>query len=550
MLKMMHHVKRDIFESKAANGICARTLTLTNLRLAHTDPTLASKLWEISCQGGRVESVRELSSLRAVDEDQFNLFDAQGSIMLPSLCHAHIHLDKCFILDQCSDLITGNFEEALKVTGDAKATFSANREDLYLRGERLIRESIEAGVTSMRAHVEVDSLVGFACLNVALTLRYTYRSVCHIQISVFAQEPLFTASGDTEPGRNYDLLKEAAQRDGVSCVGSAPYVEPSTEQAKLNIKLILDIAGRWGYHADFHLDYNLDPTSEPLTYEVISQARKHSRHWTPTVGVPKAGITISHATRLQLFTPAQWHDLVDAIDGLPITFVGLPQSDMYMQGRSDRDKLLGPPRSTLRVPYIAEKYGLQVAMAVNNIENAFTPQGSSDPLSLCPLAVGLFQAATPKAIRTLARSVTLTAKHAIGIESQRGLFPMRGDPADFVIVHGNENLRSVVLNPGYDRTTVLGGVVVSRRRAQRWMAAIDRQMTEIALPWHRRVKWRYLLCPPWFAYKWAKSQHMVPNRVVPVHTRSDADAETVYMPTHLIGPVGAGPKLPRSSELK
>ena len=55
-------------------------------------------------------------------------------------------------------------------------------EDLYRRGERVIRESIGCGVTSMRAHVEVDSIVGFACLDVAEALRDKYKMICEVQI--------------------------------------------------------------------------------------------------------------------------------------------------------------------------------------------------------------------------------------------------------------------------------------------------------------------------------------------------------------------------------
>jgi hypothetical protein len=116
---------------------------------------------------------------------------------------------------------------------------------------------------------------------------------------------------------------------------------------------------------------------------------------------PCPRITIGHATRLQLFSPDEWRALADAISGLPITFVGLPQSDMYMQGRAFQDEPLGAPRGTLRVPYLAQRYGIEIAMSVNNVDNAFTPQGSLDPLSLCSFGVGIFQAATPEDIRIL-----------------------------------------------------------------------------------------------------------------------------------------------------
>lgn len=232
---------------------------------------------------------------------------------------------------------------------------------------------------------------------------------------MFAQEPLFSSQDDTVAGPNFSLLKDATLRHSVAVIGSAPYVESTIEQAKMNIGLIFDTADACNVnHVDFHIDYNLDPNSELLIYEVIAQLkRRYERSRTSHQGRdpessrkefrkgPCPRVTIGHATRLQLFTQMQWRDLVEAISDLPITFVGLPQSDMFIQGRAFKDEPLGAPRGTLRVPYIARNYGLQIAMSVNNIENAFTPQGSLDPLSLCTFGVAVFQISTPEDIRTL-----------------------------------------------------------------------------------------------------------------------------------------------------
>lgn len=204
---------------------------------------------------------------------------------------------------------------------------------------------------------------------------------------------------------------QAARREGVTVVGSAPYVEHTLSHAKRNIDLILDLADSVQCHADFHLDFNLDHASEPLIHYVIQQMRE--RRWTKSsvnkFGVPRT-VAIGHATRLGLFTPFQWHELREAMGDLPIHIVGLPQSDVYMMGRDQVD----PPRATLRVPQLAEEYGVNVAMGVNNIQNAFTPQGSVDPLSLCTLGVGLFQTGTPNDCRTLLVRIPPVSKNMTG----------------------------------------------------------------------------------------------------------------------------------------
>ncbi|KAJ3564567.1 hypothetical protein NP233_g8212 [Leucocoprinus birnbaumii] len=525
--------REDIRRSSGMSSLWITNVRLPPPALSHSEEENYDGTWTVKCSGGIVTDLLRTSDHTASTSDNVQILNANGGIMIPSLCHSHIHLDKCFILDQCGDLTNGDFKEAMTITAKAKAGFPSSLDDLQQRGSRLIEDSVENGVTSMRAHVEVDTVVGFSCLDVALDLKSRYKDVCDVQIAVFAQEPLFESPSETKPGKNYNILCEAMKREGVSAVGSAPYVEPTTDQAKKNIKLIFEaVLGSQGTHLasprhiDFHLDYNLDSAMEPLIYEVIAQARTYYslrnfdcasednkltgiQHTQDAASQPHCkinqpvvpSITIGHATRLQLLSAAEWLDLRTAIGDLPLTIVGLPQSDMYIQGRAHAGTPLGPPRSTLRVPLIEKAYGIKVAMAVNNVDNAFTPQGTLDPLgSLVTFGVAVFQAVTPREIRTLIEAVTLTSKRAISFlpdsflpnsttteegnepvaeEKEKGtrhaaipadLFPTRGDPADFVVLHENQSLRSAALHPSFNRTTIKAGRVVARRSKWRWIS--------------------------------------------------------------------------------
>ncbi|KAI0632129.1 Metallo-dependent hydrolase [Trametes polyzona] len=465
------------------------SLVIRNVHLPFDsdDPTLADPLYNVYCVGGRVDSV-ELATTngnsqgsrhstpphhpeyQARDRQGVHAeLDAQGrGILLPALCHAHIHLDKCFLLDQCDELVTGHFAEALRVTAKAKSTFPHNRDDLYDRGRKLILQSVECGVTTMRAHVEVDEAVHFACVDTGLRLQKLFRDICHVQIAVFAQDPLFASPMDDRPGLNYVLLQSAVHRPGVEAVGSAPYVEPTIAHAKRNIDLVLDLALEAGLHVDFYLDYNLEPGAEPLVWYVLDRLRERIQHgrWRPGTHV-----AIGHATRLTLFSQEEWARLRAALveERLPVTLVGLPPSDLYMMGRH----MESAPRSTLNVPKLAEEHGIRVAMAVNNVENAFTPQGPVDPLGLCPLGVAIFQAGTKKDCRALLESVTLTARLAVE-GAHKGapppsITPARGMRADFVLLHENDTLHGAALNPSFSRTTIRRGQVVARRVAQTWI---------------------------------------------------------------------------------
>jgi cytosine/adenosine deaminase-related metal-dependent hydrolase len=60
-------------------------------------------------------------------------------------------------------------------------------------------------------------------------------------------------------------------------------------------------------------------------------------------------------------------------------------------------------------------------------------------------------------------AVSNLSKSAAGFTHAQSLVLQKGDPADFVIVHGNDSIHSVVLNPSYERTVIKSGRIVASR---------------------------------------------------------------------------------------
>lgn len=280
----------------------------------------------------------------------------------------------------------------LDTTGEAKSRFEHH--DLIERGGALIEESINFGVTHMRAFVEVDASVGFKCLDAGLALKEQFKDRCHVQICVFAQDPII--SHDDNGKEMMALLDEAASRKGVEVLGSTPYVEDLDEYDRQvrNIEFVIKTAKKYELHLDFHIDYNLDKEKEVMVLRALELL--HNLEWPSNRSSPDfRTIVFGHCTRLTLFKPAEWSSLRDRIGSLPVSFVGLPTSDLYMMGRPQEGDGKGERvRGTLQILEIIESYGLNGAIGANNVGNAFTPQGNCDPLSLACLGVGLYQAGT------------------------------------------------------------------------------------------------------------------------------------------------------------
>lgn len=375
-----------IVELSSSNMPTASLKKIKRVRLPGKPP---SELWDITINEGRIASVEWHSQGSSRPEEDGTL-DGCNRLIAPSLCHAHIHLDKCFLLQDPKyddlQIETGDFNEAMEMTSTAKGRFE--EEDLMRRGSQLIDESIRHGVTAMRAFVEVDGVVQSTCLDAGLKLRNKYKDRCDIQICAFAQLPLF--SGEDNGAEVRKLMEAAARNQDVEVLGSTPYVEDDEIRSKDNVKWISALALDNKKYLDLHLDYFLEEEKQPLVWDVLKILRE--QQWMKTSGKQ---ITLGHCTRLTRFRETEWNKLKREISDLTVSFVGLPTSDLFMMRTAEN------VRGTLPVIELIKHYGFNAAIAINNIGNAFTPQGNCDPLSIAQLGVGLYQAPTKDDVQLL-----------------------------------------------------------------------------------------------------------------------------------------------------
>lgn len=319
-----------------------------------------SSLWDISIKQGNIASIDPHDTHSSHTEHpnpvHNGILDGSNRLLAPSLCHAHVHLDKCFILQhpKYSDLQieNGDFQEAMDLTGKAKARF--DQVDLLERGRALIEESISRGVTAMRAFVEVDGVVQFKCTLAGLKLKAEYRDRCHIQLCAFAQLPLFSGEDGGEEVRK--LMGLAATMQDVEVLGSTPYVEDDETKQEANVHWVTSLALKNKKFLDLHLDYFLEEHKQPLIWRVLDIIKGYK--WVENQG---RTITLGHCTRLTRFTDDEWTELKKRIADLPVSFVGLPTSDLFMMRTREN------VRGTLPIVDMIRRYGLEAAIAINNV---------------------------------------------------------------------------------------------------------------------------------------------------------------------------------------
>ncbi|POS71840.1 amidohydrolase [Diaporthe helianthi] len=366
-----------------------------------------------------------------------NASSPSPNLLLPPLCHPHIHLDKAYLLTcnkptshghpDYSDLMpqTGDFKEALANTSAAKERYT--EDDLYLRGSQLLADSYRNGVTSMRAFVEVDVVTKFKTVEAAVRLKRDFGHLIKVQICVFAQDPIFSGENGQ---RNRELLIQALDKfaGDIEALGTTPYVEADQHAAVDNIDFAIRTAMEEGLFLDFHLDYHLEPPPDPAPGTLLETLLKHliDHKWTERALKDTQAIAIGHCTRLTTMESSVTAAIASLItdNKLPVHFVGLPTSDLYMMGRPKAPENEGPsqshsrPRGTMQIPSMIKDWGLNGCLGVNNVGNAFTPSGNGDPLQLASWGVLLYHAGTEADAELLYGCVSERARRAIGLVSE------------------------------------------------------------------------------------------------------------------------------------
>ncbi|KFA70395.1 hypothetical protein S40285_07804 [Stachybotrys chlorohalonatus IBT 40285] len=306
---------------------------------------------------------------------------------------------------------SGSFQEALANTSEAKKRYTAD--DLYLRGSQLLATSYKQGVGSLRAFVEVDHVTKFQPLKSAIQLKKDFAHLLEVQICVFAQDPIFsTAHGEENRSLLLAGLKEFGEH--IDVVGTTPYVENNFEASRRNIEWAVRTALRLKKCLDFHIEYNLNGGDVMETFSYLLDILI-TESWPTEPGAPT--IVLGHATRLSQASHAQLSSFSKRIkeELLPVHFVALPTSDLFMMGRPEPDSKIPLNRvcGTMNIPRMIREYGFEGCLSVNNVGNSFTPYGTGDPLALASLGVGVFHAGTEDDARLLYEMVSTRAMEAI-----------------------------------------------------------------------------------------------------------------------------------------
>lgn len=330
-------------------------------------------LADVGIAGGRIVAIG------AVDESARETVEVRGRLVTPGLVEAHIHPDKALLMDRVAAPVE-TVADAIRVTGEAKRRFTA--EDIRARARRVLDLAVAAGTTAMRAHVEVDPIVGLAGMEAVLPLKREYAPALDLQICAFAQEGILQSPGT-------EALLRRALAMGADLVGGVPYND--TDAVK-HIEIVFSLAQEFGVDVDIHADF----FDEPDHLHIREIARQTIRAgW-------QGRVAVGHLSELAALPPPEQDAVIADIVAAGIGVICLPATDLYLMGRRDEVNVrrgLTPIRRLLAA-------GVPVALATNNVRNPFTPVGTADLADMAFVAAVAAHMGTSDQMRELVRTLT------------------------------------------------------------------------------------------------------------------------------------------------
>jgi cytosine deaminase len=346
-----------------------------------------------------------------------------GYVALPRLADSHLHLDKTLLGERWSPHLTGgSIAERIRLEIDVLA--SPDIEDLFRRGERLLKMAVANGSTRIRSHVDISAGLGLSRLDALLALREAYRDVADISFVAFPQEGVLSSPGTAE------LLDEALSM-GVEAIGG---LDPVTRDGNMDgqLDVVFGLAAKYASRVDIHL-HDPEEIGTSTMREIAAR----------TIALDLQGkVAISHGYALGMVDERELERTAIPLVEAGVTLIS------NVPGKEPR------PRYDALVDL-----GMNVVFASDNVRDSWSPFGKADMLERVALAGYLLGWDEEARLLSGLAHVTTAPALALGDEPAQ-LRP--GDPADFTLVPAGSYLEAIVSQPS-GRIVYRGGRVVSNQ---------------------------------------------------------------------------------------
>jgi cytosine/creatinine deaminase len=294
--------------------------------------------------------------------DAVEALDLAGALVLPGLLEAHAHLDKTYTRSRLGPLQPGLLS-AIEATRRDSRLYT--REDLRGRAERALEAAAQAGVTHLRTHIDWTNPEAPLAWSVIADLALVWRQHLRLQCIALVPLPLFKSRLDAQT-----IVRQIEATPDAVLGG---FIHTSNEDP-VALDHLLTLAADAGFDLDLHVDEELSPRAGGL--EFIARRATELAF--------SGRIVCSHVCALAAKPENEALAILDKVARAPITLVALPITNLMLQ-----DAVAGrtPRYRGLTLLKEARMRDIPVLIGSDNVQDAFCPIGTHDPLDALRLAV-------------------------------------------------------------------------------------------------------------------------------------------------------------------
>jgi cytosine deaminase len=194
--------------------------------------------------------------------------DAEGGLVTESYVIGQLHLDKVFTGSWLDATATteyttetmGGAMTAIELASEVKRRYEER--EVAERVARALTEAEFAGVSHVRAFVDVDTTAGLVGLKGVLKARERFAGRIDVQVVSFPQDGLLRDPGAEE------LVAEGLEL-GADVVGGIPWIEYTDADVRRHVDMAFDLARRFDRPISMLVDDAGDPNLRSLEYFAV-----------------------------------------------------------------------------------------------------------------------------------------------------------------------------------------------------------------------------------------------------------------------------------------
>lgn len=405
--------------------------------------------WDVRIADGKFDSIEPSpagSGNRSGSSD-LDLFDAGGRLVVEPFVDAHVHLDYANTVGRPRPNASGTLFEAIEIWAERKDKGLNDFDEIYRNALAAARSEAANGTGFIRSHVDITD-PELTALKAILQLRDDVKAWIEIQIVAFPQNTVLSF-------RDGPRLLERALEMGADVVGGIPHNEGTPEDGVASLRMIFDLAEKYGVPVDVHCD-EIDDAQSRFVEVMAAYASKRG------LDVP---VTASHVVAMAYYNSSYMAKLTPKLVAAGLNFAICPNENLQLQGWG----MLPMPRGVAPIKRLVES-GLNVAFGQDSIADPFYPLGDGNMLRILDVGLHVGHMLSDAHLGRALDFITSCGAKNLGISDRYGI--EQGKPANCIVLDCSTDKEAVQRQPDV-LCSVHDGRTVFTRKPAAYMTTMD-----------------------------------------------------------------------------